>query len=166
MSVSAVRETPYCMPQHPDRQDAFVAFFSRLRQPPPTRRPRPGEHLFTPRKDANLWTNTTHRLRLGIEPLSGDESRLPIVAKRTRCHESRRRRVLARWPQLRWTGCRYREIAGDVLLMYSGKSDSKPSLWQWSGSQRYFRTLKRRSFQDSTTSGSKERPSRSRQSGQ
>src|SRR5688572_3213788 len=51
----------------------------------------------------------------------------------------------------------YREIAGGVLLMYAGKAIVQRSLWQWSGLQRYSRTLKRRNFQDSITSASSER---------
>ena len=51
----------------------------------------------------------------------------------------------------------YREIAADVLLMYGGKSDSTAVNLAMSGLRRYYRTLKRRNFQNSTTSGSKER---------
>lgn len=47
----------------------------------------------------------------------------------------------------------YREIAGGVLLMYGGKSDSKAVTL---AIERLARALKRRNFQGSTTSGSKE----------
>ena len=41
-------------------------------------------------------------------------------------------------------------------LCTEGEATATQSLWQWSGLRRYSRTLSRRSFQDSITSGSKE----------